>query len=341
MAILPQLPTFSRRAHAASAVACLLVVAALGGCAASAPPFPDEIKDPARRAYYEGVARLKDGDYVKAAQILQVVAASPRHVKHAALAKLRLGDALFFQGRYAESAEVYRGFVGQYKTDPNLPYARYMVARSFHKRLPSDWFLIPPAYEMDQSITQQAEGELKSFLTTFPTSPFAPEVRKMLAETRGMLFAREMYAVDFYADRDKWQAVAWRLGDALQTYPELAMKDALVWRFVGAWDKVGDPGETAKALGMYLEHFPDGKHHGAAKERLEVMRKAIEAREKAATPKVPPADPNGPKVPPTKIEPTDPTEPDAPEDPETPPDEDEPKLKQPVLPELDPSADPK
>lgn len=340
MSTLPsQLAPSRRRPHLARAAACLVVSAVLGACAASVPPFPDEIKDPARRAYYEGVAHLKDGDYVKAAQIFQVVAASPRHVKQAALAKLRLGDALFFQGRYAEAAEVYRGFVGQYKTDPNLPYARFMVSRSFYKRLPSDWFLIPPAYEMDQSITQQAEGELKSFLTTFPTSPFAPEVRTMLAETRGMLFAREMYAIDFYSDRDKWQAVAWRLGDAVQTYPELAVKDALVWRLASAWDKVGDQGETAKALGLYLEHFPDGAHHAAAKARLEVIRKAIEATEKARTPKVPPT-PVPPKEPPAKVD-APPEEP--PDDTDTPPDTDNdaPKLKQPVLPELDPKADPK
>lgn len=321
------------------ALAVFFACGALGACAASAPPFPDEIKDPARRAYYEGVARLADGDYIKAAAILQVVAASPRHVKQAALAKLRLGDALYFQGRYAEAAEVYRGFVGQYKTDPNLPYARYMIGRSYYKRLPSDWFLVPPAYEMDQAITQQAEGELKSFVTTFPTSQFAPEVRKMLAETRAMLFAREMYAVDFYAGRDKYQAVAWRLADATQVYPELAITEPRVWQLAAAWDKVGDQGETAKALGMYLEHFPDGKHHGAAKARLEVIRQAIEAREKAAPPK-PPVKPPMVKVEGTETPPPDEEEPPVDDAPTPPGDDETPKLRQPVVPELDPTSDP-
>jgi outer membrane protein assembly factor BamD len=259
----------------------LLALLGLGaGCATPGAPLPDSVKDPARRAYYQGMRELADGDYVAATTLFQAVAASPRHVKYAALAKLRLGDALFFQGRYAEATEIFRGFVQQHNADPNMPYARFKVGECYYERLPGEWFASPPAHEFDQTVSTQTEAELKSFLTSFPTSVYAPRARKMLAEARQMLFRHEMYAVDFYEDRDKWQAVAWRLRDVIDTYPELGLKDGLVWRLSVAWDKVGDRAETQRALGLYLSSFPSGEHSAAAKARLEAIQKALEAEKK-------------------------------------------------------------
>lgn len=297
----------------------VLSATALIGCGTPGAPLPSDVKDPARRAYYEGMRELVDGDYIKATSLFQAVAASPRHIKHAALAKLRLGDALVFQGRYAEATEIFRGFVQQHNADPNLPYARFMTAQCYFERLPSEWFASPPAYEFDQTITTQAEAELRGFVTTFPTSVYAPRARTMLRDTRKMLFRHEMYAVDFYAADEKWQAVAWRLRDAIDAYPEFGLTDDLVWRMASAWDKVGDRAETTRSLGLYLSKFPSGKRHVAAQARLEAIR--------SATPPEAPKDPPPPKP---EVLP----EPVLPElEPETPRDTtDEFKLKPPEMP---------
>lgn len=305
----------------------LWLLVPLAACGSAGEPLPDDVKDPARRAYYEGMRELVDRDYVKATTLFQTVAASPRHVKHAALAKLRLGDALFFQGRYAEATEVYRSFVQQHNADPNLPYARFKVAECYYERLPGEWFASPPAEEFDQTVTTQAEAELKGFVTMFPTSVYAPRARKMLARTRKLLFASEMYAVDFYTQREKWQAVAWRLRDALDTYPELALEDAYVWRLANAWDKVGDRVETAKALGLYLAKFPEGAHAGAAKDKLDAVKKALdEEANKPPAPEKPAPKPDQP----APVEAPDDAPDDAPPSPEE--DPDELKLEPPSLP---------
>lgn len=267
-------------------VRSLTVLASLAvlatACGSSGPALDGSVKDPVRRAYYDGMRELVDGNYLEASQQFTLVASSPRTSKYAALAKLRLGDALYYQERYAEATEVYRGFTNQYKSDPNQPYARYRVAECYFERLPSDWFAAPPAYEMDQTLTQQAEAELKGFLSQFPTSRYAPSARAMLAETRGMLFAAEMYAVDFYAHKEKWQAVAWRLRDAIDTYPELALREARVWQLSRAWKRVGQPSEVARALGLYLEKFPEGPHVAEAKAELEAIRQSLEKKPEAA-----------------------------------------------------------
>lgn len=306
---------------------CLAVV----NCATPGPPLSADVTDPARRTYYEGMRELVDGDYTKASTLFQAVAASPRHVKYAALAKLRLGDALFAQSRYAEATEVYRSFIQQHATNPNIPYARFKVAQCYYERLPTDWFASPPAHEFDQTITAQAKAELTGFVTMFPTSVYAPEAREMLATTRKMLFDSEMFVADFYEDNDKWQAVAWRIDESIESYPELAVRDDLVWRLAVAWDKVGDNKESARALALYLEKFPEGARAARAKQRLATIEEELRAEseaEDAPTPEEAPL----PDVPETPLR-----------DPASSPEEDgesgELQLRPPELPELSPEPE--
>lgn len=314
----------------------------VSGCAAVGPdlaPSDPAYKDPARRAYYDGMRELIEGDYIQAGTLFQAVAASPRHVKHASLAKLRLGDSYFFQGRWAEAAEVYRGFVAQHQSDPNLPYARFKVAECQYKRIPGEWFASPPAHEFDQTLTLQAEAEIKGFLTLFPTSHFAPKAKKMLAEVRSMLLATELYAADFYADREQWQAVAWRLDYAIDVYPELAVREDLVWRVADAWQRVGNHGEAALAWGLYVQRFPDASRHEEAQRRLEEAKKRAEANKPAAPKEQPKVEVPVPHVGP---ETPGPVEEEIPEE-ETPEEETDdgepPKLRPPTLPPLSPEID--
>lgn len=245
----------SRASILAIASAILSVVA---GCATGPEPLPATMTDRSRIAYYEGVHRLSRGDYAKASEIFQALSGAPRHVRHATLAKLRLGDTMFYQGRFAEATEMYRSFANLHRGDPNVPYAKFRVAHSYFKRLPTEWFMSPPDHEMDQTLTQQAEAELTGFISLFPTSPYTPQARAMLGKTRHMLFRHELYAADFYASREAWQGVAWRLKDVFERFPEFANRDEkLGWRYVEATGRVGRPELTIQAIGFYLERFPE------------------------------------------------------------------------------------
>jgi outer membrane protein assembly factor BamD len=261
----------------ASLCAVLAVGSLASACASGRDLRAEGVEDTARLAYYQAMVELVDGNYIEATNLFQKVARSPRYVRYAALSKLRIADALFVQDRNAEAAEVYRGFLSQYKGDPNVPYARYRLAASFYNRIPSDWFLAPPAHENDQTLTRQAEAELKGFLSAFPTSRFAPDARVMLGQARRMLFEQELYAANFYEGREKWRAVAWRLDTAIEVYPEFAMTDPLVWRMASAYARIENDGQAARAYGMYLKNFPDGVHKVEAKRRMESIRTTLEA----------------------------------------------------------------
>lgn len=226
----------------------------------------------AREAYFEGMKDLVAANYTQATQRFEQVARGPRYVRYAALARLRAGDSAFYQESYEEAIRHYRAFASQYESDPNLPYARFRVASAYHARIPTEWFLSVPNYEIDQTMGKEALRELKGFLATFPVSRFTADARAMKGEVEQLLFDHEMYVADFYEADAKWRAVAWRLDAAIASYPNLGLKAALVWRLAEAFGAVEDREGEMRALALYLDKFPEGPHMDEARSRLDALQ---------------------------------------------------------------------
>jgi len=229
----------------------------------------------ARRSYFEGMEELVAGNNHQAVAIFSAVARSPRYVRHAALAKIRVGDAYFQDQRYEEAAQAYRSFVAQHGGDPNVPYARFRIASCYFHRIPDGVWFEPSDHERDQTSTRSATRELNGFLRAFPTSRFAAQAREMLTEVTSMLLAHQIYVADFYESREKPRAVAWRLDHAIKTFPEVAKTPEIVWRMAKAYDTAEEQADAARGYATYIESFPEGPQVAEAKRRLEAIRLAV------------------------------------------------------------------
>ena len=225
-------------------------------------------EDTARRSYHEAMEELVAGNYAHAMQLFQKVSRSPSYIRHAPLARLRIGDALFLQQNYEEAIEAYRGFVSQYGNNPNLPYARYRIAVCYHRRIPGDWVIVPPRFEKDQSMTRQAVRELAGFLRTFPTSPFAGDAKDKLEDANRILLSHEIYVADYYADKEQWLAVAWRLDAAIGEYSGLIDDPEIYWRRAHAFQSAGHQEDARRAYQSYLDAFPNGEMAPRAREAM-------------------------------------------------------------------------
>lgn len=278
----------------------LCFMASCGAQAAGAKPVvkPLNPQQSARAAYFDGMRDMVEANYSEAIEKFQKVARSPRYVKHGALAKVRIGDALFYSDRLDEAARAYKSFVAQHGSDPNVPYARFRIAECAFKDIPASMFIEPPPHEKDQSSTHRSVRELRGFLDTFPMSKFARKAKEMLDEASRMLMAHDLYVADFYESRDKPRAVAWRIEHIINAYPEVAKTKENIWRMAKSYEAAEDFSDAKRAYALYLATFPDAQRSSEIEKRIDEMQQKLDqelkdaAEQDASTTTTTPA-PNG------------------------------------------------
>ena len=196
-------------------------VASLGavGCTSNLGGGPKSLTytDDAKRAYDEALSSFRDKDYESARPLFEEVKKLFPQSRYARLAELRLADIEFAEGKYSDAISSYRGYVATYRTDREVEYARYRLAKALYFDI-DDTVLLPPAEERDQATTADAYRELRSFLRAYPRSRYKKDVDFMLEVVTGRLVRHELYVARYYRKKDNYEAAVSRLDYALRTY---------------------------------------------------------------------------------------------------------------------------
>ncbi len=193
----------------------------LTGCDAqlsSAGPRSLTYTEDAQKAYREALTAFRDKDWEGAKSLFQEVKKRFPQAREARLAELRLADIDFAQEKYSDAISAYRGFVTTFRSDREVEYARYRLAKALYFDI-DDTILLPPAEERDQGTTADAQRELKAFLKTFPRSRYRKDIEFMLEVVTGRLVRHELYVARYYRRRDNYDAALSRIDYALKTYP--------------------------------------------------------------------------------------------------------------------------
>src|SRR5262245_8214191 len=104
--------------------------------------------DNARRDYEVALEAFEDKNWELADELLNEVKRKYAYSRYARLAELRLADANFQQEKFAEAISGYKEFVHDHPNDPEVPYARYRVAKAEYDSV-SQSLLLPPLAERD------------------------------------------------------------------------------------------------------------------------------------------------------------------------------------------------
>ena len=102
----------------------------------------------AKRDYDAAMAAFDDKNWESARQLLAEVRRKYGYSRYARLAELRLADANFQQDKFSEAISSYKEFVHDHPNDPEVPYARYRVAKGEFDSV-SQSIMLPPLEERD------------------------------------------------------------------------------------------------------------------------------------------------------------------------------------------------
>jgi outer membrane protein assembly factor BamD len=198
----------------------LLVLAALSlpACGGKKPAAsPLEYTENAKREYEVALKSYFDQDWEEAALLFREVKRKYGYSRYARLSDLRLADIEFRQEKFAEAITAYKGFVHDYPNDPEIPYARFRIAKSLYEQA-SPSLLLPPLEERDLASVHETYDAVRAFLQDFPGYKKTRELEFMLEMVSGLLARHELYVARFYLERGNFDAAVSRCQYALRTY---------------------------------------------------------------------------------------------------------------------------
>ena len=237
-------------------------------------------RDKAHNAYQDAMNAMDAHDWKVALDRLRHVKDHFPYSKYAALAEVRIADALYGQDKYLEAADAYARFAKVRPGNPDAPYAAYRTGVAYMRQAPSTFFLFPPAYEKDLSDVKKAIAALDGFLDSYPKSKFRPKAEKLLATAQDRLIDHEMYVAHFYRRHHKWRGMAWRLEGVLAKYPGKGYDARAKVGLAEAYLHYDKPriADARKLLGEVLKGHPSS----TVKARAEALEKDLPSVKTAA-----------------------------------------------------------
>jgi outer membrane protein assembly factor BamD len=216
-----QAPNRSRRLLAAGALSFSLMIG-VSGCNMSLLDFyfgdlfgsGKKIDKPPQQLAVEGVQKMQQQDYGDALKAFRQLKERYPYSKYAILAELKVADAHFYKGQYAEAAIAYEEFARLHPRNEIIPYILYQIGMCH--------FLSFHSIDRDPEETRLAIDSFQRLIKAFPQSEYSQKAEKQLLECRKRLASHEFYVAQYYYRLEKYQAAKDRLDRLTNGYPEAA-----------------------------------------------------------------------------------------------------------------------
>lgn len=259
-------------------VLCAALAVALAGTGACGGNGADDVaySVSADKNYQKGMDALEDEDWLAAVKYFTFIKARFPYSRFAALSELRLADAELGAGQHVEAIDDYKMFIKLHPTHEMVTngYANYRIAATYIEMLPSDFWLLPPSYEKDQSATSDAHRELAAFLRKFPDSKYAAKAKKLLRTVNRRLAAHEWYVANFYWERDNPMGTVLRLRRLLSQHGGVGYDARALWLLGRAYRDVDMPERARAAFARLVKEHPDDDNAEDAREAMSALAKS-------------------------------------------------------------------
>lgn len=246
----------------------ILRAIALGLVLASAacktgPDLSADYAQSASENYELALGEFSDEDWEEAIQYADFVRIRFPFSRYAVEAELLIARAEFEQGNYLTAQDAFHQFAKLHPTHKHVRngWVSYMAAVSAYMNGPQGFFLLPPAYQRDQSRLREALIELEYFFDHYGDTPTADHAVALRDEVNRRLLEHELYVARFYLDKDKPEAAIGRLEAAHAQYPGIGL-DAEVLFLLGVTYLRMEEVELARSTFSELQSQHPKHHHG-------------------------------------------------------------------------------
>lgn len=219
------------------------MISLLSACASG--PAPAKSAD---TYFQEGEASYKSGRYEEAIVQYKKVKEAYSSPELTTQAELKIADAQFDNKAYVEAAAAYEDFRKLHPKNEKSAYALYRLGLSHYLQITS--------IDTDQTPVKNTVFAMEAFLTQYPSSVYAPEVKEKLADCRIKQLEYENYVGNFYLRTGKYPQAINRLKEALLRFPGNPKLDETYFYLGKAYAKSGDNVQAKATFQKLVEKFP-------------------------------------------------------------------------------------
>ncbi len=185
--------------------------------------------------------------------------------KYAEEAELKIAQAQYLFGSYAEAIVSFTDFQRRHPTSPNLPEVGYYLGMCYAKQM--------GAIDRDQGAAQNAQNGFLTVIQQYPDSPFAELAREELSRCRNNLAEHELYIAKYYVQRGNTKAAEIRLLTLASRYGDTeASADGLL-RLARLYRRDHNDGHAVLAYRAVEQTQPHSDQAKVARRALERLAK--------------------------------------------------------------------
>jgi outer membrane protein assembly factor BamD len=224
----------------------------------------------AKQNYDKGLDKLKEDDWIAAAKYFAFIRARFPYSKYAILAELRLADAEFGAEHYLQAIDAYKMFIKFHPTHEMVTngYAAFRIGEAYYEMLPGDFWLLPPAFEKDQSAAADAHRELALFMRKYPRSGYIERAKKMVRSCARRLAEHEWYVARYYWKRDEPMGTVLRLRRLLARYGGVGYDPEAMWLLGQAYVRTKMPERAKETWQKLIQKYPNHDRARDARDAL-------------------------------------------------------------------------
>jgi outer membrane protein assembly factor BamD len=213
----------------------------------------------AQQNYESGLKQLKDRNWLTAQQYFRHVRTTFGFSRWATLSELGIADADFGRDRYTEAIDGYKAFIKAHPGNERVQdgYAAFRIGLSYYKQIPTDFFVMPPAYEKDQGPVIDALRELTAFADQYGDSPYAAESRKLIGQCVKRLTDHELYVATFYLNTSHPYAAIGRLEGVIKDFPSSQREPEIMLLLGKTYLKMEKPVEARATFAKLAAQHPE------------------------------------------------------------------------------------
>jgi outer membrane protein assembly factor BamD len=270
--ILSMIPTSKNFSHGAVAALVAVLALAVAGCG-GAGTGTVEYSVSAQRNYEKGMDALQQKDWLAASKYFAFIKSRFPYSKFAVLSEVRIADAEIGAEEFTQAIDSYRLFIRLHPTHELVSdgYASYRIGEAYYRQLSGDSFLLPPAYEGDQTSNEEAATELTTFSEKYPQSPYLPKSKEILKKVGKKLADHEWYVAQYYWKRDKPMGTVLRLRRLLERYRGVGYDEDALWLLGRAYVSVDMTDRARSTWQELVDKYPQSSRAAEARSALPAL----------------------------------------------------------------------